>query len=74
MLPNRSFAVREGEVVALLGRNGAGKTTTLKTPAAVPHPHSGTIRFAGEQGHIVFKGSADALHASPEVINRYLGL
>jgi branched-chain amino acid transport system ATP-binding protein len=40
-----SMQVREGEVVALLGRNGAGKSTTLKTLAGVLHPRSGTIRF-----------------------------
>jgi branched-chain amino acid transport system ATP-binding protein len=43
-----SLEVREGEVVALLGRNGAGKSTTLKTLAGVLHPRSGAIRFAGE--------------------------
>ena len=43
-----SMAVREREVVALLGRNGAGKSTTLKTLAGVLHPRSGTIRFEGE--------------------------
>jgi len=43
-----SMAVREREVVALLGRNGAGKTTTLKTLAGVLHPRSGTIRFDGQ--------------------------
>jgi branched-chain amino acid transport system ATP-binding protein len=43
-----SMAVREREVVALLGRNGAGKSTTLKTLAGVLHPLSGSIRFEGE--------------------------
>ena len=42
-----SMQVREGEVVALLGRNGAGKSTTLKTLAGVLHPRSGTIHFEG---------------------------
>ena len=42
-----SLGVREGEVVALLGRNGAGKSTTLKTLAGVLHPRSGTIRLEG---------------------------
>ena len=42
-----SMAVREREVVALLGRNGAGKSTTLKTLAGATHPRSGTIRFEG---------------------------
>ncbi len=42
-----SMAVREREVVALLGRNGAGKSTTLKTLAGVLHPRSGTIHFEG---------------------------
>ncbi|MEQ8319071.1 MAG: ABC transporter ATP-binding protein [Rhodospirillales bacterium] len=33
-----SFDVREGEIVALLGRNGAGKTSTLRTIARVDNP------------------------------------
>ena len=33
-----SFDVREGEIVALLGRNGAGKTSTLRTLARVDEP------------------------------------
>ncbi|MCP5152617.1 MAG: ABC transporter ATP-binding protein [Ectothiorhodospiraceae bacterium] len=33
-----SFDVREGEIVALLGRNGAGKTSTLRTLARVDSP------------------------------------
>jgi branched-chain amino acid transport system ATP-binding protein len=43
------LAVREGEVVALLGANGAGKTSTLRTIAGLRRPSGGTIRFAGEE-------------------------
>ncbi|MEM7496938.1 MAG: ABC transporter ATP-binding protein [Pseudomonadota bacterium] len=34
-----SFDVREGEIVALLGRNGAGKTSTLRTLARLDSPN-----------------------------------
>ncbi len=39
--------VREGEIVALLGRNGAGKSTLLKTLAGLVRPASGKIEFEG---------------------------
>lgn len=32
------FDIREGEIVALLGRNGAGKTSTLRTISRVANP------------------------------------
>jgi branched-chain amino acid transport system ATP-binding protein len=33
-----SFDIREGEILALLGRNGAGKTSTLRTIARMDNP------------------------------------
>ncbi|HEY6862410.1 MAG TPA: ABC transporter ATP-binding protein [Burkholderiales bacterium] len=39
--------VREGEIVALLGRNGAGKTTTLRSLVGLTPPRSGRIRIFG---------------------------
>jgi branched-chain amino acid transport system ATP-binding protein len=42
---NVSFAVPEGEIVALIGPNGAGKTTIFNMIAGVYAPDAGTIRF-----------------------------
>ncbi len=43
-----SLEVREGEIVALLGRNGAGKTTTLRSLIGLTPPRRGTVRVFGE--------------------------
>ncbi len=43
-----SFAVNEGEIVALIGANGAGKSTILKTVSGLMHPRSGSISFCGQ--------------------------
>jgi ABC-type branched-subunit amino acid transport system ATPase component len=40
--------VREGEVVALLGRNGVGKTTTLQTIMGLLKPTKGSITLGGK--------------------------
>jgi len=47
ILDNATLDVREGEIVALLGRNGAGKSTLLKALCGLLPPASGTIRFEG---------------------------
>jgi ABC-type branched-subunit amino acid transport system ATPase component/ABC-type branched-subunit amino acid transport system permease subunit len=47
ILNDASLDVREGEIVALLGRNGAGKSTLLKTLAGLVPPASGQIEFEG---------------------------
>jgi branched-chain amino acid transport system ATP-binding protein len=44
-----SLSVDRGEVVCLLGRNGAGKTTTMRSIMGLTPPHSGTIKFHGEE-------------------------
>jgi branched-chain amino acid transport system ATP-binding protein len=47
VLNNATLDVREGEIVALLGRNGAGKSTLLKTLAGLVPLASGTIEYDG---------------------------
>jgi branched-chain amino acid transport system ATP-binding protein len=40
--------VRQGEIVALLGRNGAGKSTTLRSLMGLTRPREGAVRIFGE--------------------------
>jgi branched-chain amino acid transport system ATP-binding protein len=49
ILHGMSFAVREGEVVTLLGRNGAGKTTTLRAIIGIVPQRQGSVVFRGNQ-------------------------
>jgi len=48
-----SFDIREGEILALLGRNGAGKTTTLRALARLDNPtlKQGEIWLGGQAVH-----------------------
>jgi len=43
-----SFAVREGEIVALLGRNGSGRSTTVKAVMGLVD-QQGSVRFKGAE-------------------------
>jgi branched-chain amino acid transport system ATP-binding protein len=40
-----SFAVRQGEIVGLIGPNGSGKTTTFNLIAGTLAPNAGSVRF-----------------------------
>jgi ABC-type branched-subunit amino acid transport system ATPase component/MFS family permease len=42
-----SFAVDDGEMVALLGTNGAGKSTLLRVISGLGLPTKGSVRFRG---------------------------
>ncbi len=42
-----SFAVDDGEMVALLGTNGAGKSTLLRVISGLGLPSKGSVRFRG---------------------------
>jgi branched-chain amino acid transport system ATP-binding protein len=46
-----SLTVREGEMVALIGRNGMGKTTLLRSVLGLSKVTQGSIRFAGTALH-----------------------
>jgi len=47
ILHDATLDVRDGEIVALLGRNGAGKSTLLKTLAGLVPLASGAIEYEG---------------------------
>ena len=43
-----SLRIKEGEVVALMGRNGVGKSTTIRSVLNLTPARSGTIIFSGK--------------------------
>ena len=45
---NLTFAVREGEIFALLGPSGCGKTTTLRLIAGFERPDAGEVHLGDE--------------------------
>jgi branched-chain amino acid transport system ATP-binding protein len=47
VLEGISFALQEGDSLALLGRNGVGKTSLLVTLMGLTRMHGGTIRWRG---------------------------
>jgi len=44
-----SLALKQGELVCLLGRNGVGKSTTLKSIMGIVRPTQGSILFDGQE-------------------------
>jgi branched-chain amino acid transport system ATP-binding protein len=48
VLHDVSFSLKQGRVLALLGRNGAGKTTCMNTIIGFLRPRDGDIRLHGE--------------------------
>lgn len=52
-----SFAIGEGESVALLGYNGSGKSTTLKLISGVLRPDSGVVLTRGRVAGLIEVGA-----------------
>jgi len=47
VLDGVSFALHEGEIVALLGKSGSGKSTLLRCVAGLIPPSAGTVTYRG---------------------------
>lgn len=48
VLQGLDFALRPGEIVAVMGRNGSGKSTLLRTLVGLVRPHTGRVTVRGQ--------------------------
>ena len=56
-LQDINFAVRQGEVLGIIGRNGAGKSTLLKILSKVTAPTTGAIKIKGRIASLLEVGT-----------------
>jgi simple sugar transport system ATP-binding protein len=71
-LKHVDFAVRSGEVTALIGDNGAGKSTLINVITGVLAPDSGEIIFEGEK--VEFASPHDARERGIETVYQDLAV
>jgi ribose transport system ATP-binding protein len=71
-LSNVDFALRKGEVHALLGENGAGKSTLMKILSGVYQPDEGNILF--EDQAVSFANPLSAQKAGITIIHQEFNL
>ncbi|MEV6447633.1 sugar ABC transporter ATP-binding protein [Amycolatopsis sp. NPDC051716] len=71
-LDDVSFALKPGEVHALVGENGAGKSTLIKVLTGVYQPDEGEVRHLGEP--VAFKRPIDAQRAGISTIYQEVNL
>jgi len=64
ILNDASLQVREGEIVALLGRNGAGKSTLLKSLVGL---------LPSTRGRIIFNGQNIVGMSAPDIARKGIG-
>ena len=48
VLDHIDFALKEGEIVAILGKSGSGKSTFLRVVAGLTHPSEGMVSYRGQ--------------------------
>lgn len=56
-LKDLNFAVKQGEVLGIIGRNGTGKTTLLKILSRITDPTEGRVRLRGRVGSLLEVGT-----------------
>src|ERR1700680_5014674 len=58
VLDRIDFPLKEGEIVALLGKSGSGKSTFLRVLAGLIEPTGGRVLYRGAEVHAPVRGVA----------------
>lgn len=54
ILDNINLSVKEGSIIALVGKNGAGKTSLLKIILELYRPNRGVVKYFGKYKKVIF--------------------
>ena len=65
-LDNVDFALRKGDIHALVGENGAGKSTLIKVITGVYEKDAGRIALNGRPIHFKFRSCSSMLIRRPD--------
>ena len=71
-LDHVDFAVRKGEVHALMGENGAGKSTLMKVLTGIYSKDSGSIVYEGRE--VAFHNPREAQEAGVVIVHQELNM
>ncbi|HEX4192589.1 MAG TPA: nitrate/sulfonate/bicarbonate ABC transporter ATP-binding protein [Stellaceae bacterium] len=58
VLDHIDFTLKEGEIVAILGKSGSGKSTFLRVIAGLTQPSAGAVSYRGQQVYAPAQGIA----------------
>lgn len=70
IIPNITFDLNEGEILAIVGESGCGKSTIAKCASGLIKPKSGKVSFMGEDFYTLNKARYNVLRPKLQMVQQ----